>query len=82
MISDNLRIIQEAKALVKSASTEHCKAYNELCGSSSADAVMSVLDGELRMAKKLASLESFFSPQEEKNYADEYEILKLKNQES
>lgn len=80
-MNDNLRIIREAKRLVKSAAAEHCNAYNELCGGSCADSVMSVLDGELRMAEKLASLESFFSPQEEKSYADEYEIMKLKNRE-
>ena len=81
-MNGNLRIIRDAKDLIKSASTQHCNAYNELCGSSCADAVMSVLDGELRMAEKLASLESFFSPQVNKTYADEYEINKLKNQES
>lgn len=81
-MNDNLRIIRDAKDLIKSASTQHCNAYNEICGGSCADAVMSVLDGELRMAEKLASLESFFSPQGNKNYADEYEINKLKNQES
>lgn len=80
-MNDNLRIIKEAKNLIKNASTQHCNVYNELCGSSCADSVMSVLDGELRMAEKLASLESFFSSQEQKSYVDEYEILKLKNQE-
>lgn len=80
-MNDNLRIIKEAKNLVKNASIQHCNVYNELCGGSCADSVMSVLDGELRMAEKLASLESFFSSQEQKSYVDEYEILKLKNQE-
>ena len=81
-MNDNLRIIRDAKNLVKNASAQHCNAYNELCGGPCADSVMSVLDGELRMAEKLASLESFFSSQNDKSYADEYEILKLKNQES
>lgn len=31
-MNDNLRIIRDAKGLIKSASTQHCNAYNELCG--------------------------------------------------
>ena len=80
-MNENLRIIKEAENLVKSASVEHCNAYNKLCGGACADPVMSVLDGELRIAKKLVSLEKFFSLPQKPNYADEYEIMKLKNQE-
>lgn len=78
-MNDNMRIIREAEELVRSASAEHCGAYNELCGSVCADAVLSVLDGELRMAVQLKQLESFFTPQNSEPIANEYEVNKFRN---
>ncbi|MGN0622432.1 MAG: hypothetical protein ACI4JA_00610 [Oscillospiraceae bacterium] len=76
-MNDNMRIIREAEELVRSASGEHCAAYSELCGSKCAEAVLSVLDGELRMAEQLKQLESFFAPQSSEPLANEYEINKF-----
>ncbi len=81
-MNTNLQIIKESQHLIKTASGELCNAYNELCGGPCADVIMSVLDGELRMAEKLAQLEAFFSPQSGENYASEFEIQEIKNIES
>lgn len=81
-MNTNLQIIKETQHLIKFSSAELCNAYNELCGGSCADAIMSVLDGELRMAEKLSKLEDFFSAKVEKNYAAEFEIDEVKNMES
>lgn len=78
-MNDNLKIIKEARQLVKNSSAELCNAYNELCNESSGEIILSVLDGELRMAAKLAELEDFFSKDKEKIYAGEFEIAELKN---
>ncbi|MGN0601996.1 MAG: hypothetical protein ACI4I7_04725 [Oscillospiraceae bacterium] len=78
-MSDNVRIIRETRHLIKNSSAELCNLYNELCISSCAEAILSVLDGELRMAVKLAKLEDFFSKDAEKVYASEYETEELLN---
>lgn len=80
-MNENMKIIREAKELVKSAAVEHCNAYNDLCGSKCADAVLSVLDGELRMAVSLNALEQFFIKDASEPLANEYEVNKFKNSE-
>lgn len=79
---DNLKMIREAKALVKSASSEHCATYNDLCSGMFGEAVMSVLDGELRMAKKLSELEGNFTNDDMKIYAGQAEINEFIEHES
>lgn len=78
-MNDNLKIIREARQLVKNSSSELCNSYNELCNENSGETILSVLDGELRMAAKLAELEDFFSKGADKEYAGEFEISELKN---
>ena len=73
-MKDNLSIIREARHLIKNASSELCNSYNELCGKTCAEPILSVLDGELRMAEKLSQLEAFFLKDNEKVYASEYDI--------
>ena len=81
-VVDNLKIIGEAKRLVKVALISHCYAYNELCTGPLGDVVMSVLDGEFRVAQKLASLEGYFSNEKQETYAQESEITMLLEKES
>lgn len=81
-MTDNLTIIREARHLVKTASSELCNCYNELCGGDCAQPILSVLDGEFRMAEKLSELETFFSKDTEEAYASEYDISQLKNAET
>ncbi len=80
-MTDNLSIIKDSKHIIKSSSAELCNSYNDLCGGKCADAILSVLDGELRMAVKLKQLENFFSKTTEQQYASECEILDFKNKE-
>lgn len=79
---DNLSIIKDLRLLIKNSSVELCNFYNELCGGSCADAILSVLDGQLRMAVKLKQLEDFFSKDSNQEYASECEILDFKKKES
>lgn len=79
MVNDNLKIIREARHLIKNSSFELCNSYNVICNENSGEVILSVLDGELRMALKLAELEEFFTKGTEKEYASEFEISELKN---
>ncbi len=74
------KILLEAKILISNACQEHCRAYNELCGSKCGEAVLSVLDGELRMAVQLRELEKFYG-MSEGALANEYEVRKFAEKE-
>ena len=43
-MNENMKIIIDARQLIKEAALEHCRAFNELCGSSCSEAILSVLD--------------------------------------
>ncbi len=81
-MNENMKIIIDARQLIKEAALEHCRAFNELCGSSCSEAILSVLDGEVRMAVSVQKLEQFFSNDEPEPVASEYEVNKFINSES
>lgn len=54
---ENIDIIRESRRLIKNASSELCNCYNEMCGGACDEAILAVLDGELRIAAKLSELE-------------------------
>lgn len=56
MVTDG-NIIKEARFFVKAYSKEFCQTYSDLCGSPFAECIKSALDGQLRIAEKLESLE-------------------------
>lgn len=80
-MNENMSIITEARKLVKQASSQLCDSYNDLCGSSPASEILSVLDGELRMAVQLQTLEKFYTNDVENPVANEYELKKFVNNE-
>ncbi len=81
-MNNNAVMIKEAKNLIKLASVEFTNAYHDLCGTSSANSVLSVLDGQLRIASQLEQLVSFFESEQDKPIANEYELKKFLNSES
>ncbi|WP_124098488.1 hypothetical protein [Ruminococcus sp. Marseille-P6503] len=81
-MNENMKIITDARLLIKEAAMEHCRVFNDLCGSSCAEAILSVLDGEMRMAVSVQKLEQFFTNGEAEPAANEYEVNKFKNSES
>ena len=81
-MNENMKIITDARLLVKEAALEHCRAFNDLCGAQCAEAILSVLDGEVRMAVSVQKLEQFFTNGESEPAANEYEVNKFKNSES
>ncbi len=76
-MNENIRMIRDARELLKNAAGEHCKAYSELAGGKCADAVLSVLDGELRMTDQLSKLENLYAPSGTQRPANEYEVNKF-----
>ena len=80
-MNENMKIITDARKLVKNASLEHCNAFNELCGSQCSEAILSVLEGEVRMASSLQKLDQFFTNGESEPAANEYEVNKFRNSE-
>lgn len=50
-----------ARKLVRQISAESCMVYNMLCGTQSEEIAFQVLDGQLRMASKLAELQTKLS---------------------
>ena len=59
MVTDG-NIIKEARFFVKAYSKEFCQTYSDLCGSPFAECIKSALDGQLRIAEKLESLEKTY----------------------
>ena len=59
MVTDG-DIIKEARFFVKAYSKEFCQTYSDLCGSPFAECIKSALDGQLRIAEKLESLEKTY----------------------
>lgn len=47
-----------ARKLVRQITGESCNVYNLLCGTDGEETVMNVLEGQLRMASKLAELQN------------------------
>lgn len=79
-MNNTLRMIRELRDEVKAASQLHCAAFCDISGSQCAEAILSVLDGELRMAQQLEKLESFYS-NETCPAANEYEVNKFRSSE-
>lgn len=50
--------IAAARRLVRQITAETCLAYNQLCATDSEETALQVLDGQLRMASKLAELQN------------------------
>ncbi len=78
-MNGNLEIIKQTEFMVKDASTELCQAYNEHSSGNLGEAILSVLDGELRMAKKLSELEGYFGEENSSPPADDFAIKELLN---
>ena len=70
-------IIESLRQAFRSSSAQFCRAYNDFSGNDSGETILSVLDGQLRIAKKLASLESNFIAEKNENavLADIHEFL-------
>ncbi len=58
MAESDLKGLSDARRLIKQIMIESCAAYNELCGGKSEQTAYLVLDGQMRMASKLAQLEA------------------------
>lgn len=56
-MNEDLKNISAARRLVRQISTESCLAYNQLCPTEFEGTAFTVLEGQLRMASKLAELE-------------------------
>ncbi|MGN1133571.1 MAG: hypothetical protein ACI4RN_03850 [Oscillospiraceae bacterium] len=80
-MNGNLEIIKQTEFIVKDASTELCQAYNEHSSGAFGEAILSVLDGELRMAKKLSELEGYFGGKSSSPSADDFAVKELLNKE-
>lgn len=79
-MNNALKMIRDLREAVKAAAQQHCAAFCDICGSQCSEAVLSVLDGELRMAEQLEKLESFYS-NETCPAANEYEVNKFRSSE-
>ena len=73
MVTDG-NIIKEARFFVKAYSNEFCQTYSDLCGSPFAECVKSALDGQLRIAEKLESLEKTYCDKTKLPIADSIDV--------
>ncbi|WP_295208455.1 hypothetical protein [Ruminococcus sp.] len=73
MITD-MSIIYEARHIIKASAKEFCSVYNEMCGSDFSEPIKSALDGQLRIAEKLESLEKTYCTGVKKPIADNVEV--------
>ena len=73
MVTDG-NIIKEARFFVKAYSKEFCQTYSDLCGSPFAECIKSALDGQLRIAEKLESLEKTYCDKTKLPIADSIDV--------
>ena len=73
MVTDG-NIIKEARFFVKAYSKEFCQTYSDLCGSPFAECIKSALDGQLRIAEKLESLEKTYCDKIKLPIADSIDV--------
>ena len=66
--------IKEARFFVKAYSKEFCQTYSDLCGSPFAECIKSALDGQLRIAEKLESLEKTYCDKTKLPIADSIDV--------
>lgn len=59
MITD-INLIKEARYVLKTLSKDFCGEYVDMCGKTGSEVVKSSLDGQLRLAEKLSTLENFY----------------------
>ena len=73
MVTDG-NIIKEARFFVKAYSKEFWQTYSDLCGSPFAECIKSALDGQLRIAEKLESLEKTYCDKTKLPIADSIDV--------
>ena len=78
-MNSDLKIIQDARQIIKNSVKEFSAAYVENAGENSSAKIRAAIDGQLRIAKQLSSLENFYSTGIGKNeYADSDAVEKYK----
>lgn len=73
MISD-ASIITDARSLLKVSIKDFSGIYSEMCGSGCSEAIKSALDGQLRIAEKLETLEKTYCVKKKEPIADDIEL--------
>ncbi|MGN0632820.1 MAG: hypothetical protein ACI4JW_03025 [Oscillospiraceae bacterium] len=58
MKSEDIKYLKAARDLTRQISAESCIIYNQLCAKKSENIAYNILDGQLKMASKMAKLES------------------------
>lgn len=78
-MNSDLKIIQDARQIIKNSVKEFSAAYVENAGENSSAKIRAAIDGQLRIAKQLSSLENFYSTGISKSeYADSDAVEKYK----
>lgn len=73
MISDE-SIIADARRLLKVSIKDFSGIYSEMCGGECSEAIKSALDGQLRIAENLDTLENMYCVRKKEPIADNIEL--------
>lgn len=63
----------------RSICAEYAKAYSDFAGSNCADTILNILDGHLRISKKLAELENLYSKPQPEETVSAGDIIAFKH---
>lgn len=72
-------LIEGLRQAQRGICAEYAKAYSDFAGSGCADTILNVLDGHLRISKKLAQLQNMYSQSEPEQTVPAGEIIAFKH---
>lgn len=78
-MNTDIALITGLRQAEKATCAEYSKAYADFADSSCAQTILSVLDGHLRIAKKLAQLESMYKTEDETEYPTAGDIIAFRH---